>query len=393
MEQDAVGSDDLAPVSRWHLRPIALIGIAVLVIAVASLVYLNPLSLQSSAPSISTGSSLLTKVGDVITYDFVSPSFGWALEVPRPSGSGVEQFLIFRTVDGGNHWRRQVAGQPGSSNHTSTYSGGTLSIQFFDPTHGFIAVGYPIQIYRTTDGGSHWNAIDLPNIQVDFVTFSDSSHGWFLANTPASPNSKLNLYATSDAGDSWAQLPDPPFDSIRMVFRSAAEGWIGATGPGQPHVYITADGGRSWRRRDLPEPPDPSNDIATIVRLLPGAGVITAVSRSVTFEYSYTSFDIGASWKAIPHRPDEVFAGGESFEDASHWWVIDHGVVFKSSDAGQTWKPASQPLENGQFWLYLVHVIDPLDAWAEVDVGEVSGLALTHDGGLHWARVVVPVTT
>jgi photosystem II stability/assembly factor-like uncharacterized protein len=392
LEREAIDSADLTPASRWHVRSIALIAFAVLVIGGASLAYLRPLSLETSPSSTQASSSLLTKSGDVVTYDFVSGSLGWALEVPRPSAAAVAQFWIFRTVDGGNHWQRQLAGQQGSSSHTSTYAGGTLSIQFLDAAHGFVAIGYPIELYRTLDGGTHWNAVQLPRTQVDVVTFSDSSHGWFLASTPASPNPILNLYKTSDAGVSWQQLPDPPFDSIRMTFRSMSEGWIGATGPGQPHVYFSADGGRSWRRRDLPEPPG-TQDIATIVRLLPGTGVITAVSRSVTFEYSYTTFDRGASWKPVPHRPDEVFAGGESFVDALHWWVIDHGVLFKSSDAGQTWKPASQPLENGQFWLYLVHVIDPMDAWAEVDVGEVSGLALTHDGGLHWARVVVPVTT
>jgi photosystem II stability/assembly factor-like uncharacterized protein len=370
-----------------------LIGLAVLVIGAASLTYLHPITFQASPSSTSSASSsLVTKPGDVITYDFVSPSLGWALEVPRPSASGVGEFWIFRTVDGGNHWQRQLAGQPGSSNHTSTYAGGTLSLQFFDKMHGFIAVGYPIQVYRTIDGGTHWNPVQLPDTQVDLVTFSDSAHGWFLANTPASPNKKLGLYATGDGGDIWQQLPDPPFDSIRMIFRSPTEGWIGATGPGQPHVYFSADGGRSWRRRDLPEPPG-TQDIATIVRLLPGVGVITAVSRSVTFEYSYTTFDRGVSWKAVPHRADEVFAGGESFEDALHWWVFDHGVLYKSADGGATWTPLAGPLENGQFWLYLVHVIDPSDAWAEVDIGEVSGLTLTHDGGLHWSRVGVPQTT
>jgi photosystem II stability/assembly factor-like uncharacterized protein len=379
---------ELKPASRRGGRALLMIIVALVALGGASLVYLRPAASRGSPASPpQVVSPLLAGPSDGVAYDFWSPSLGWALDVAKPSPDGLGRFWVFRTVDGTSHWQRQLAGQ------VSLSGGGTFAIQFFDSARGFVVVGYPIELHRTVDGGAHWNMAHLPKTQIDFMTFSDPSHGWFLANTPASPNPKLHLYETGDAGDTWQELPDPPFDSIRMTFRSPAEGWMWSSGGGHPHVYRSIDGGRSWERHDMPEPPTGTlgvQPLATTVRLLPDAGVAVAVSPDPSSAYEYTSFDGGASWTYVPRRATEVFAGGESYEDSHRWWVIDQGVLYKSSDAGQTWTRASDPLPNGRYWQYLVHVIDSNDAWAEIAIGEGSGLALTHDGGAHWTRVQVP---
>ena len=68
------------------------------------------------------------------------------------------------------------------------------------------------------------------------------------------------------------------------------------------------------------------------------------------------------------------------------------GDLWKSSDAGGSWKLVSQQLDG---WQYSPHVIDANHAWAEIDTSApgalyAGGLALTSDGGLHWTQVSAP---
>jgi photosystem II stability/assembly factor-like uncharacterized protein len=186
-----------------------------------------------------------------------------------------------------------------------------------------------------------------------------------------------------------------------MTFRGSPEGWIGSTTVGQPHVFNSADGGRSWQRHDLPEPLGglPSKTLITsIVRLVPGDGVIVNLfaenGPGGGPGYELISYDGGTSWKYVPPRPAQIFAGGESFEDAVHWWAIDGGIVYKSSNAGQTWTKVSGQLgPSGNNWQYYARILDSTHAWAQVTIGEVTGLTLTNDGGIHWTRATVPQST
>jgi photosystem II stability/assembly factor-like uncharacterized protein len=87
---------------------------------------------------------------------------------------------------------------------------------------------------------------------------------------------------------------------------------------------------------------------------------------------------------------DPRFGWSASFEDAMHWWGVVGANLYKSSDAGQTWKPVPVQLENGDNWRYGIQVLDSKHAWAQLWMGQTTGLAKTSDGGLHWTRANVP---
>jgi photosystem II stability/assembly factor-like uncharacterized protein len=297
-------------------------------------------------------------------------------------------------VDGARHWQTQFRGE------VSTRFGGPSSIQFFDKTHGFVAAGLPLELISTIDGVS-WTKVQLPDDGA-FVTFSDRRHGWLLAGTYPTQITPSRVYATDDAGATWRRLPDPPAGSFRMAFRSQQEGWLWKTfGQANSQIYTSRDGGQSWESRDIPEPPGRSQEQTTIVgnlRLLPGVGVVASVgfSDGRVFQIlgiEFTSFDIGKSWTSV-QPPTQIQSQrslrSESFEDATHWWSIDRGNLYKSADAGQTWKPVPANLENGDNWGYSIQVLDPKHAWSQVQMGQVTGLVVTNDGGLHWTRANVP---
>jgi len=272
----------LSPRAR---RALPLMAGALAAIVVAGLVHLHPSFPSSTKTSVAraVSSPPVLSAPYSATFDFVTPSTGWALVVDNLNGP--QHVYVFRTTDGAKHWQKQFAGS---------------SPQAVQPT-----------VYSSVDGGATW----------------------------------------------------------------------------QPHVLPTptpAPGGK-------PLPPQGMRAFTTTVRLLPGAGVVAFVD-SYTQSGAFTSFDGGKSWRALARQPEEISYSDFVYQDSTHWWAMRFGTLWKSSDAGQSWKHVGQLLDD---WDYRPHVIDAKHAWAELrgTTGTrfpVTGLALSSDAGLHWTYVNVP---
>lgn len=397
--------------TRRGRRALPLIVLALVAIAAASFAYLRPtLSITPQPAPPAASPAVLASLAFDVTYDFVTPSMGWALEVSRQTGPSVSpgEFWVFRTLDGAKHWQQQVSGQ-------SPYPGSTsLSVQFVDQTHGLIAVGIPLELFRTADGGAHWDPVGLPASSVGSITFTDPLHGWLLSFLGGDPQTVL-LFATGDGGDTWQHLPDPPSPFIGnksssfggITFRSPTDGWMGGSSTVEPAVYSSGDGGRTWQRHLLPLPattvPIPTSgngqgvgSFSTAVHLLPGAGVIASVSSPYGDEYVFTSLDGGTTWTRVGPPPGNVTYADLRYQDTIHWWGMRFGTLYKSSDAGQTWTRVSQQLDD---WDYVPQIIDAKHAWAKLippiaprnALPQGTGFAMTADGGLHWTQFAVPL--
>ena len=370
-------------------RAIVLILAAVLVATGTSVVYLKP-SLLSHSPPAKAVRPTVQSNDYTAAYSFPTPALGWALVADTTSAA--PGFSVFKTTDGARHWKRQLVKQP------NLVGPGVLMIQFFDPSHGVIAAGVPTAIYRTSDGGTHWAQVKTPNLEFSWFVPVDAAHGWLLGwiGKPVQP---LNLFSTSDGGDTWIALPNslgwarawPGSRNPFLSFRNPREGWFGANAA-EPVVYSSADGGVSWQPHTLPSNLD-SNlcpagaGVSTWVTLLPGHGVGAIVEYCAQVE-GYTSVDGGATWQPLASPPGWNFA----YQDSSHWWTMQSGTLWKTSDSGRSWTMVSKQSSD---WDYVLHVIDAKYAWAELFSNAPGlqggrGLAVTSDGGLHWSQVSAP---
>jgi photosystem II stability/assembly factor-like uncharacterized protein len=363
-------------------RAIPLIAAALAVIMVAGLLYLRPpahvvLKAAPPVPQLTPGYNA--------TYDFVTPTMGWAAVEQMNTAA----FYIFQTTDGAQHWRKQfsVLSTPFAS----------LEIQFFDANHGFVNLD---RLYRTSDGGAHWNVISVPDGTPDF-TFPDANHGW--------ADDGMHLYSTSDGGLTWQTAGSLPPDASpagkggfhALTFRADGEGWVGGTSP-TPMVYTTRNGGATWRSIQLPAfPPNPSAIggkpyfISTSVWVTPG-GVLALATDGFGQGNAFMSADMGRSWQTIKFPGDPLRLGNFSFIDSRHWWLSSSGILYTTSNAGRSWTSViGANSANISDWNQgAATAMDAQHGWCVITSPSLrngaSGLAMTSDGGRHWAPVNVP---
>jgi photosystem II stability/assembly factor-like uncharacterized protein len=373
---------DMPEPSRRGRRAVPLIAGSLAAVLVASLIYLHPTFPSLPKGPVAPPPPIPSTVPDGYwaIYDFITATTGWALLGTSPS----TRFYVYRTTDGAKHWNMQLSADANS---------GFGEIKFFDSKRGVIWIGSPVTLYRTSDGGTHWDPVALPPYQVNLVTFSDPSHGWLLASEP-DPALVRHFLATTDGGSTWTELAWPKGAAWandggagHLQFRRPGEGWLAAVGASEPTVYSTVDGGASWEPHALPRPSGPYLAFESFVGLLPGVGVIAYIDYSVQGgainSLAYTSIDGGTTWRSVT-PPADVPVWNITFQDSSHWWApfLRSFTLWKSSDAGQSWKSVSQYEDVWEF-----QIIDAKHAWAKL--GQ-AGLAMTSDGGLHWTQVNAP---
>ncbi len=401
----------VGPDSR-KLRAVVLIALSLGIAGVAGTIYSAP-QLKPSAQNVAvpTPTPLETAQGQRATYDFLTPSLGWAVI----QSQGANYVWIFRTDDGAKIWTRTAVIRIQTVDLVQAF-------QFFDRTNGYLVVGgfvavtavaaqADFHVYRTQDGGANWKVGQAPDPQVASYTMTDPLHGW----ATFTDVSATRLFATSDGGESWSRLPDLPAGRI-PIFRGAAEGWMsGDSSAGPPAVYSSADGGLTWTPHVVPQPlagmsgaglPPAAGGFVglTGVTLLPGSGVLVNVEQpcsskqtcSETGPLVYTSFDEGTTWHPVTTPPGADFAG-ITYQDGHHWWVMQNNSLWKTADAGQSWQLVSDRVIYDHL---LPTIIDGSRAWVQILLTDDSHaghslsaweLEVTTDGGVKWNQVSVPV--
>ena len=365
-------------------RAVPLIAAAMAVTVVAGILYLRSVAPPSNglrAPGIPVMSGPYT-----VTYDFVTPLLGWALVLDYSSFS--TNYWIFRTTDGASHWDVQHAGQA---------EGGRTYIHFFDDQHGYAYAGIS---YRTEDGGVHWQTIEGVPGATPYVSFASATRGWAVGFEAGSQH----LYSTSDGGLTWMRQAAPlptqaalePISEIQgSAFRESGEGWLGAGYP-SPIVYLTLDGGASWREMEIPPSPGAPKGAGylTSARLVPGGAVLVMVSDDSGRALGvFLTGNRGVSWRRVAFPISVSTFDDLAFVDATNWWVLRSGYIWTTPNAGLNWTQlAPAGLPDG--WRYEgFRVIDPHHAWWSMVSSfksTNSALAMTSDGGEHWVMVNPP---
>jgi photosystem II stability/assembly factor-like uncharacterized protein len=224
-----------------------------------------------------------------------------------------------------------------------------------------------VQAWATDNGGTTWAregsltaagaSMGSPAGTLDFV---DPEDGWFSLSGGADGSSTMDLFRTQDAGARWTQvvatsfMPSPgqtsdiPLgcDKNPAVFADAATGWItAACNGGSAFLYVSHDGGVSWRSQSL---------------------------GNTSSEYGYWTY------------PPQFVSPSDGYMIGSKGGVPPTVVLFVTTDGGQAWSQWRTPesaLDASDF-------VNGTDGWVLMnpsdDSSNDSSLWVTHNAGRTW---------
>ena len=283
-------------------------------------------------------------------------------------------FGVWRSEDGGVSWE--------AVNHMGLATNGFFIFAFLlvDGADPFTLYTRREQNYRSRDGGQTWEPF---------------GGGRFLSAMRAGSGGRLyalrggGVERSDDYGDTWTEILEDaggisgfridPQDENRLY---AFRGRFGIADPG--FLHISADGGKTWKRHDLPQPledikVDPHND----------GGLYGAYRDSLFY-----SADAGVSWTARsalgsgalrfevdPLVPGRVFR-----------WNLFRGFNYGiSEDGGRTWRAQNLLVDGRQNfvgqWLPHPRERDRMLVVGNPFGGSAQPLVQSVDGGRTWAAL------
>lgn len=307
--------------------------------------------------------------------------YAWVVGDADSTGYGA----IYHTTDGGVTFSRQGVGQ-------EVLKGiNVLDVKALDRNTVW-ATCSANTVVTTTDGGITWSAVPMPANNPDCELYCISTFG---TNTIVVSGSHGTVYISDNGGASWRKsdvpgMTEAQFQGVVALSDSRAYicGNIPVTGSDDRIGVIrqTTDGGDTWQPVDLP------NRFDSIHTWISAASYGSSIMIYGTTNYYSLSSDNGATWR----NDSTNIRGGGGGADINHlimlspttWMAaFDMGHLMRTDDAGISWIDV-RPGLGAAFMLG----ISAFDNTYAIACGETSNapqlghIVYTTDGGQSWMR-------
>jgi len=332
---------------------------------------------------------------------------------------------IFKSDDGGTHWKPIFDGQPVSSV-------GSLAIAPSDPQIVWAGTGETFirsnislgnGIYKSTDGGKTWKHMGLTETgrigrvvihptNPDIVYAAAMGHSY-------GPQSDRGVFRTTDGGTSWTKVlfvdentgcsdltmdPSNPRILFAGMWQLEIHSWGRTSGGPGSGIWVSKDSGDTWKRLEgsgLPKLPvgkvavgiAPSSSNRVYALIETADGVPSKEGEEVESGELWRSDDGGETWKLVSH--DRNLAGRTHYYSRFAIAPDNENEVFFLSasfsytlDGGETIKdPAGAEVaggDNHDMW------IDPADSSRRM-VAHDGGLSISVNRGKSWNHIELPI--
>jgi photosystem II stability/assembly factor-like uncharacterized protein len=277
-------------------------------------VYLYGDTILVSSDNGSTWTGISTR--DNLAWNFFS-SF-YAVSTTIMYGGGFSD--LKRTTDGGAHWNTINLGLA----PISIYS-------FAAASNGNLYVGTNNHVFRTTDNGTTWTRKTSGFSEGSIQSLAASTNNNLVAGTDQ------KLYLSTNNGDAWTNTGLTAGTYSRLA--SGLNGRVVAASTAG--IFISTDNGVTWTNRNAGLP----DSVCTAVTI-DGAGDIFV---STVFGGPFRSTNNGASWASIsaglPYKFIDGFAA-----TATHLVALSRAAVYQSTNSGTSWTSVTNgfPLIGGR---------------------------------------------
>lgn len=255
---------------------------------------------------------------------------------------------VIRTIDG-EHWRAVPVPDAAAIDLRDIHAvdaGTALAMG--------AGTGAASRLYRTTDGGATWQLVVTNTVATGFwdaMAFWDARHG-VLFGDPV--DGKFQVYVTEDGGASWKPTAARGLDALEGEGAFAASGtciatagkndaWIVTGSAASARTFHSHDGGISWQAAVLPIPAGaPSRGAFSVAFLDARTGMAVGGDYRVTKLATLNgarSVDGGATWQAAPVLPAGFMSVVATVPGAPRT-LVAAGLAGSgySADAGLTWR-------------------------------------------------------
>ncbi len=320
-------------------------------------------------------------------------SFAWADTERRGREFDMVKGVVYKTTDGGGHWdaiwrgdnlARYVWLDP--RNPDVVY----VSTGIFDreAANSDPVSGKPggVGIIKSTDGGRTWRSMvnGLRNLYVGSLFMHPTNPDILIAgagNVQYSANQ--GVYLTTNGGSSWRHtLGD---ELITAVEFSTSDPRIAYAG-GRNSIYRSTDGGRTWRRM-TPLEPWGSPGIAAG---FPIDFQVDPMNPNRVFANNYgggnvLSKDGGRTWVNASQGYTGAQVRGIAVDPvhAQKAYCAARSGIFRSTDSGSIWHGTGYPPANQtEYWAVAVDPVGGSHLLAAQNV--TGGVFASYDGGASW---------
>jgi photosystem II stability/assembly factor-like uncharacterized protein len=346
-----------------------------------------------------TQTTLPARHDPLIAIHMLNTSSGWALTGDH----------VVKTSDGGKTWRDASPRFSGLNNARAAFRGEQYA--WIASVVG--AQSNNLRVVRTGDGGQHWQETVLTDPQIGGVislNFINEQEGWLEAAAYGGAGAgsvSAYIFHTTDSGQNWSKISGTEDQSglpggghkSGIAFRDALAGWATGNEPSnRAWLYMTGDGGKTWRYQSLPNLPGATVTAASVFYrttppvLFGNFGLLPVYVQGNLPELGevnslilYRTHDGGKTWQTdFPRNPDALVNARLDnlyIADMYHAWGSDpnNGDMYATRDGGQHWEKVATHAGNFK----ALHFIDAVHGWA------IDGVSLyrTNDSGRTWQKI------
>jgi photosystem II stability/assembly factor-like uncharacterized protein len=281
----------------------------------------------------------------------------------------------WETTDGGTTWT------PFTPTGLSPYWYG-LALQMNDVQNGVLYTPGDLTLYSTANGGHDWTLVTSSPALSPAYSYGYRATGVTGAATWQSAGNRLAL--STNLGQAWQDVivhdedvatPAGQTGTASVVQFTDANSFVVAI---SHRFYVTADGGKTFRRVLGPDPRDAAAAFA--------AGEFSDIHNGHFLTSNgalLSTTDGGRTWTRTDYTNYAGYGVGLHFTSASEGWLVLGGKLAHSTDGGTTWNLplVASSMANLQGM-----------TWGDATHGWVWNAALfyTADGGVTWSQAVLP---